>query len=249
VPSLRPLQLAFIATVVLILVVSVAYLPLVFFKNESDGWSYSRGVDRISFPGGAIVVRQNSQSSTDKGYITISIEAKVDSEENLNSYVKTRTNALNSLLDSIAPNSTIEAVITFADPVSPQTFVSLVQNSIEKPGEYAIVLTDEANSSSSSDVLWFPRPQEAADFAQNLTSTLEGFRLKGIISFECYIKANAAKSLLSDQKVLLIDLLEDPQILGIKQDYESNGFYVQSERPFFKEMWAQYTQLNNNFLK
>jgi hypothetical protein len=247
VPSLRSLQLAFIATIGLILVVSIAYLPLVFFKNESDGWSYSREVDRISFPGGAIVVRQNSQSPTDKGYITISIEAKVDSEKNLNSYVKTRTNALNSLLDSIDPNSTIEAVITFVDPVSPQTFVSLVQNSIEKPGEYAIVLTDDANGLSSSNVRWFPRPQEA-DFAQNLTSTLEGFKLKGIISFECYIKANAAKSLLSDQKVLLIDLLEDPQVLGIKQDYESNGFYAQSERPFFKEMWAQYTQLNNNFV-
>jgi len=210
--------------------------------NESDGWSYSREVDRVSFPGGAIVVRQNSQSSSDKGYITISVEANLDSEENLNAFVKSRTSALNSLLDSVAPNTAIETIITFIDPISPEDFVSIVQNSIEKPGEYAIVLTNETTGTSSSEIPWSTRPQEAG-FAQNLTSTFEGFKLEGIIAFECYIRADAARNLLSNPKVLLIDPFEDPQILGIKQSYESRGFYVQTERAFFKEMWKQYVTL------
>ena len=229
-----------IATIVVLAIV-LAFLSLTFLlKNNGDGWSYSREVDRISFPGGAILVRENSKSPSDKGYITISMEANLTSEENLAAYVESRTRALNSLLATVSSNATIEAVITFKDPISTEDFAILCENSIEKPGEYAVVSTDETTNTRSSEVLWFPRPQEV-DFAQNLTSTFEGFKLEGIIAFECYIEADAARSLLSDQKVLLVDPLEDPQVIGIKQNYESNGFYVQLERPFSKEMWKQYS--------
>ena len=117
-----------------------------------------------------------------------------------------------------------------------------MRNSVEKLGEYAIILTNEVTNKKSTDVLWFPRPHEAG-FIQNLTSINEGSRLEGIIAFECYIKAEAARSLQFDPKVLLVDPLEDPNMLEIKKGYESKGFYVQLERPFFEEMWEQYAQM------
>ena len=61
--------------------------------------------------------------------------------------------------------------------------------------------------------------------------------------FGCYIKAEAARILQSDPKVLLIDPLEDQQVLEVKKSYESKGFYVQLEKPFFEEMWEQYAQM------
>ena len=112
--------------------------------------------------------------------------------------------------------------------------------SVEKLGEYAIILTDETSGIQSTEVVWFPRPQEAG-FLQNITSDKEDSNLVGIIAFECYIKAETARTLQSDPKVLLIDPLEDPTLLQIKNGYESKGFYVKLERPFFKEMWTQYT--------
>ena len=118
----------------------------------------------------------------------------------------------------------------------------MCETSVEKLGEYAIILTDEKTGIQSTEVVWFPRPQEAS-FIQNLTSIKEGAKLEGIIAFECYIKAEGARSLQSDTKMLLIDPLEDQQMLEVKKGYESKGFYVQLERPFFKEMWEQYAQL------
>ena len=216
-------------------------LPLL-LRSETDGWPYSREVDRINFPGGAIIVHENSQSPTDKAYITISIQANIFSEENLAAYVESRTNALNNLLETVSDNTTIEAIITFKEPVSPQNFAVLCENSIEKPGEYAITLINENTSTTSPAVLWFPRPQET-NFPENLTHTLEGAKLEGIIAFECYIKSAAAKSLLSDPKILLIDPFEDPQVTSIKKDYELKGFDVQVSRAFFGEMWTQYVTL------
>jgi len=240
---MRWLAVALISVLLLTLFVVIAFLPSTFFlESDGDGWQVYREVERISFPGGDIVVREIRQTPSDKGYISLSIEANLTSEENLAAYVESRTNSLNALLGSVANNSTIEAVITFKDPIGPKDFASLCETSVEKLGEYAIVLTDETTNIKSTEVLWFPRPQEA-DFIQNLTSLKEGSRLKGIIAFECYIKAATARSLQSDPKVLLIDPLEDPQMLEVKKDYESKGFYVQLERPFSKEMWQQYTQL------
>ncbi len=220
----------------------IVFLPLLFLSNDEGWWVYSREVERISFPGGDIVVRDNRQSPSVEGYISIGIEANITSHENLAAYIDSRTKALNAFLDTVTTNSTIEAVITFKDPIRPEDFASLCQTYIEKPGEYAIIVTDEATNIKSTEVLWFPRPQEAG-FIQNLTSINEGSKLEGIIAFECYIIAETARSLQSDPKVLLIDPREDLQVLEIKKDYESKGFDVQLERPFFKEMWQQYAQM------
>jgi hypothetical protein len=226
------LAVALISALLLTMFAVIAFLPSSFFLDE-DEWQVYKEVERISFPGGDIVVREIRQTPSDKGYISLSIEANLTSEGNLAAYVESRTNALNALLDSVATNSTIEAVITFKNPINPEDFASLCETSIEKIGEYAIILTNETTDIKSTEVLWFPRPQEAG-FIQNLTSIKESSRLEGIMAFECYIKAEAARSLQSDPKVLLVDPLEDPQMLKIKKDYESKGFYVQLGRPFFE---------------
>jgi hypothetical protein len=230
-------------TILIAVLVAAAFLSLPFLLyDEADGWSYTREIDRIGFPGGAIVVYENSQSPGDKAYITISVEANIASEEDLAAYVESRTKALNSLLETVAGNATIEAIITFKDPLGPEAFARLCENWIEKPGEYAVILHSEDTNTVGSEVVWFPRPLET-DFTQNLTSTFTGYELEGIIAFECYVKADAAKNLLSNQAVLLIDSLEDPQILEIKQDCRSRGFDAQVSRAFFEEMWKQYVPL------
>ena len=191
------------------LLIATAFLLLPFLWNgEADGWSYSREVDRIDFPGGAIVVYENSQSPRDKPFITIEMEANIASEVNLADYVASRTKALHSLLETVAGDATVEAIITFKNPVTSEGFADLCKNWIEKPGEYAVVLRDADTNAVNTEVLWFPRPKEP-DFTENLTSTFAVSELEGIIAFECYVKADAAKSLLSTGEVLLIDPLEE----------------------------------------
>lgn len=228
---MKRLAIVLISALLLTMFAVIAFLPSTFFLKSEDGWQAYREVDRISFPGGYIVVREIRQTPSDKGYISLRIEANLTSEENLAAYVESRTNALNAILDSVATNSTIEAVITLKDPISPEDFASLCKTSLEKLGEYAIILTNEMTNKKSTEVLWFPRPQEAG-FIQNLTSINEGSRLEGIIAFECYIKAEAARSLQSDPKVLLIDPLEDQNMLEIKKGYESKGLLCSIGKTF-----------------
>jgi hypothetical protein len=222
---------------------AIFLLANLFSNGEADGWVTSSVIEQISFPGGNIVIQENRQTPTDKGYITMHIEANITSEENLEAYVTSRTNALNTVLDAASADCLIDAVVTLKAPISPQEFTSLCENSVVKSGEYAIILTEKATGTQSSEVVWFPRSQEAG-FAQNLTSIREGSKLEGIIAFECYLEPEQARSLQSDPRVLLIDTLEDEQLLEVKERYASKGFDVQLGRlPFFEEMWTQYLKL------
>ena len=244
--SLTNKRILFPVSVLLICLLAVTiFVSSTFFFKSYDGWVSSREIERISFPGGDIIVKENRQSPSDKGYITLNIEANITSKENLEAYVDSRTTALNTLLDTAAANSTIEAIITLKAPISPQDFASLCETSIEKLGEYAIILTDEATGTQSSEVVWFPRPQEAG-FIENITSTREGSKLEGIIAFECYLQPKQAKSLQSDPRVLLVDPLEDQQLFEAKERYDSKGFDVLLDRPFFEEMWTQYVKLTRD---
>lgn len=120
-----------------------------------------------------------------------------------------------------------------------------LETSVVKLGEYAIVLTDQETGLKSSEIVWFPRPPEAG-FVQNLTSIKEGSKLDGIIAFECYLEPKGARSLQSDPEVLLVDPLEDQQMLEVKKSYESKGFDVQFDRPFFEEIWKQYAPITTH---
>ncbi|MEM3699438.1 MAG: hypothetical protein QXL57_01015 [Candidatus Bathyarchaeia archaeon] len=218
---------------------AMAFLPSIFFSNfDESEWS-PREIERISFLGGDIIVREMRYNPQEKGYISIHIEAYITSEENLMAYVNSRTNALNALLETINAESLIEAFITFKNPINPENLTSLCETSLVKLGEYAIIVTDKKAGTKCAGVLWFPRPQDS-DFIQNLTLIREGYMLEGIIAIECYIKAETIRILQSDSRTLLIDPIEDPMISEIKEKYKSMGFSVQVERPFSQEMWRQY---------
>jgi hypothetical protein len=219
--------------------VAIAFLPSILFSNfDESGWG-PREIERVSFLGGEIVVREMRYNPWEKGYISIHIEAHITSKENLTAYINSRTNALHALLETIAADSLIEAFITFKNPIKPEDLTTLYETSLVKLGEYAVIVTDEKAGTKCACVLWFPRPQDS-DFIQNLTSFREGYILEGIIAIECYIKAETVRILQSDSKILLIDPVEDPIISEIKEKYESMGFRVQVERPFSEEMWRRY---------
>jgi hypothetical protein len=224
---------------------AITFLPSIsFLKVDESGW-VPREIERTSFPGGDIVVREMRYNPFEKGYISICIEAHISSEENLIAYANSRTNALNALLDTIGGgDSLIEAVITFKNPIKPEELVSLCETSLVKLGEYAIIVTGEKTDTKGAGVLWFPRPQDPG-LMQNLTSIKEGYRLEGIIAVECYIKAETARILQFDSRILLIDPMEDPTLLEIKNKFDSKGFDVQVERPFSQEMWEQYAKLKH----
>lgn len=235
------LTAALLSALLVILVATAAFLPEFIVKNDYDDWPYFKEIERISFSGGSIIVREIRQSPTDKSYIAISIEADLGSEGNITAYVKSRTDALNELLNTVDADALIEAIITFKAPMNPEDFASLCKTTFEKVGEYAISLTNEATDERQTEIVWFPRPQET-EFVQNLTSIKQGYRLEGIVAFECYISVESTRSLQSNPRVLLIDPLEDAQMLEVKKAYESKGFYVQLERPFSEEVWKQYSQ-------
>jgi len=232
-----------IGCLLLTICAAVAFVPSILFKHvDESGW-VPKEIERISFPGYDIVVREMRYNPFEKGYISIRIEAYVASEENLTAYVNSRTNSLNALLDAIAPNALIEiAVITFKNPLKAEELTSLCETSLVKLGEYAVIVTDEKTNMNDFVILWFPRPEDP-NFAKDLTLIKESHRLEGIIAVECCIKAETAKTLKSDPRILLIDPIEDPTILEIKKKYEAAGLDVQVERSFSQEMWRQYAQL------
>ncbi|MEM3696909.1 MAG: hypothetical protein QXQ94_05310 [Candidatus Bathyarchaeia archaeon] len=219
--------------------VAMAFLPSIFFSNFDESVWSPKEIERISFLGGDIVVREMHYNPREKGYISIHIEAHITSEENLTAYVNSRTNALNALLDTLTADSLIEVFITFKNPLKPEDLKSLCETSLVKLGGYAVIVTDKKAGTKCAGVLWFPRPQDS-DFIQNLTSIREGYTLEGIVAVECYIKAKAVRILQSDLRILLIDPVEDLMIGEIKEKYKSMGFSVQVERPFSQEMWRQY---------
>jgi len=240
-----PIYISFlIGALLLTTYAAIAFLPSISFVNVDEGGWVPREIERIRFPGGDIVVREIRYNSFEKGYVSIGIQAYITSEENLAAYVNSRTNALNALLDIIPAHSLIEAVVIFEDPIEPEELVSLCETSVEKLGEYAVILTNETTGTKGVGFLWFPRPQDP-DFIQNLTSIREGYRLEGIIAIECYIKAEMAGTLQSDSKILLIDPMEDQKILEIKKKYDSMGFDVRIERSFSQEMVGQYAKLKH----
>ena len=228
-------------TLVVIYMIVLSIYPASFLKVDESGWG-PKELERISFPGGSIVVTDMRNSPFEEPYISIHIEAHINSEEDLSAYVNSRTNALNALLDSMAPDAVVEiAAIVFKDPLTPEDFVNLYKNSFVKIGEYAVIVKDEESGERGAGVLWFPRPEDS-DFVSNLTSIKDGYKLEGIIAVEGYIKAEVARSLQYDPKVLLIDVTKDPFLFELEKKYSTMGYGVQVERAFFREMWAQYVK-------
>jgi hypothetical protein len=228
--------LAVFSSVLLCGVIAAGFLlvPILLSDGESidDGWASRRVVERVGFPGGDIVVWKYSQSSRDKGYIILNVEPNIASQDDLAVYIDSRTKGLNQILEDNI--SMFEAIVTFKAPMSPEEFVRWCSGSVEKASDCAVITTD-----STSGVVFL---EGGAGNIVNVTSK-EGLNLGGVIAVECYLKPEQARNLQSDPKVLLVDPAEDPQMLQIRERYQTEGFSAQVQRPLAKEMWKQYAVL------
>lgn len=223
--------------------VAVASLPpLLFSKTDESGW-VPREIERINFPGGAIVVRHIQYGPFNKGYISIHIEAQLTSEEALSAYVDSRTNALNMLFNSISPDFMIEAAVTFKAPLEPAEFASLYEASLVKFSDYAVIVTDEETGTKGMEI--FCHQTLGTEFTENLAHIKEGYRLNGIIGVDALIKAEATRLLQSDSRVLLIDPKGDPIANEVAEKYRSMSFSVEVLGPAYIDMWGQYVRLKH----
>jgi len=223
--------------------VAVASLPsLLLSKTDESVW-VPREIERINFPGGAIVVRHIQYGPFDKGYISIHVEAQLTSEEALSLYVNSRTNALNMLFNSISLDSMMEATVTFKVPLEPAEFTSLYENSLIKFSDYAVIVTGEGTDTKGLEI--FCHQTLGTEFTENLTHIKEGYRLNGIIGVDALIKAEAARLLQFDSRVFLIDPKEDPITNGVAEKYRCMGFSVEVSGPAYIDMWGQYVRLKH----
>ncbi|XHH10394.1 MAG: hypothetical protein ACFCUE_07135 [Candidatus Bathyarchaeia archaeon] len=187
----------------------------------------------------AIVVKENRQSPSDKGYITLGIEANITSNQNLTDYINSRTIALNSLLENTT--SIFDAIVTFKAPVSQADFESWGEASVEKYGGFVAIFTDQKTGNQTSSVV-YSKPDEEG-YIPDLTKWQEGFKFEGVLAVECRLTPYQARNLLSDEKTLLIDPYEDLQTRQIEERYESTGLTAQVERTLTEEVWTHHTQM------
>jgi hypothetical protein len=214
-------------------------VPLLLSNGESidDGWGARRVIERVGFSGGDIVVWKYSQSSADKGYIILDVEANITSQDDLSAYIDSRTKGLNQLLEDT--NSTFEAIVTFKAPMSPEEFVHWCDGSVEKAGDCAVVLADGA-----SRVFFL---EGGAQGILDITDLKADSNLGGVMAVGCYLQPQQARNLQSNPKVLLVEPLEDAQMRQIIAHYQAEGFSAQVQRSLSEEMWTQYAVLEGYY--
>jgi len=230
---------------VMMLTIVVLIQPLSFFGGSSDEIEASspKELDRIGFRGGTIVVRKIQYSPVEKGYVSIRVEPSITSEENLSAYIESRTNALNKLLNSVSSDSVIQANVILKIPMKPEDFIGLYETSLIKFSDYATVLTHKTTGVKT--VEFFCHQTSGTEFTKDLMPINESFKLEGVIGAEAIIKAEEARLLQSDSRVLLIDPFGDPVVQEIADKYRSMGFYVEGPAPEFRDTVNQYTRLKH----
>jgi hypothetical protein len=221
--------------------VVASFLAAIFYLN----WGrYGTGdvavkdvLERVSFPGGDIVVWNNTVSHRDKWIVSVGIEAKITSEDSLADYIGSRTHALNVLLEDT--NSSFDAIVTFKEPLTPEKFLRWINTSVADFHSYASLWTDKNSGAHTSGVSY----TNNVTFIENLNDTKPFSNFDGVIAVECVMDPRQAKSIQSDLRVLLVDPYEDEQMLQIQRQYESAGFPVWITRDLLNEMWMQYATL------
>jgi hypothetical protein len=197
-------------------------------------------LERIGFLGGAIAVHKIQYNPFEKGYISITVEAHISSEENLSAYIDSRTNALNMLLDSVSHDSIIQAAITFRTPIEPEEFLNLSEALLLKFSDYAVIVTE---SNGLKGIELFCHQTLGTELTENMTHIGEGKTVEGIIGVDAVMKAEAVRMLQSDSRVLLIDPYGDPVSNEVAEKYRSMGFSVEGPSPAYMAMWNQVAEL------
>ena len=213
--------------------VAVILLPPVAFKSSFDeSGRVTEVVERMLFPGGAIVVYKHPVY--DPGptwYISVQIHNYITCEEDLLAYVNSRTNALNELLDFLSMNERAQVTVTFKEPLEPADFKDLYENYFAEsdgPNHSAIIVENETSGKLETIVLNAPSPDYFEEFC---TYPKEGLKTISVISLEAFVKVNVVKTLTQDPRILLIDPQECLTVRGLMKKYSLKGFKVTMDRP------------------
>lgn len=223
---------------------AVVLLPPMALKSSSDeSGKVTEVIEKVEFPGGAIVVYKHPYMYGYPRDIIISIEVHpyITSGDDLLAYVNSRTKALNDLRDSISAVENIYVSVTFKEPLGRTDFVNLWRGYLEKPLEYAIIVENETSGDLGILVLGMPSHDEP-DFMEYFTNP-KGFKLISVIGFQAIVKADVAETFEQDSRILLVDPHECLTTSRLAEKYSSKGFYVAVTGVNISEMWKQYVKV------
>lgn len=218
---------------------AIVLLPQILFPSVFRLFSYvdesgrvTEVVERMPFPGGAIVVYKHPVDYPHPTwYISIKVHNYITSEEDLLAYVNSRTNALDELLNSLSINRKVQITVTFKEPLEPSDFKNLYENYFaesEGPNHSAIIVKNETSGKLETIILSAPSPEYLEEF---MTYPKEGLKMISVISLEAFLEANVVKSVTQDPRILLIDPQEGRTVRGLEEKYSLMGFDVTVDRP------------------
>ena len=219
----------------LLLTVGVAIVllpPIAFFSNVDESGRVTEVVERVLFPGGALVVyRHPVYDPGPTWYISIKVHNYITCEEELLAYVNSRTNALNELQNILSMDRKLQVTVAFKEPLEPSDFKNLYENYFAEsdgPNHSAIIVENETSGKLETIILNAPSPDYLEEW---LIYPKEGLRMISVISFEAFLKANVVKSLKQDPRILLVDPQECLAVRGLVEKYSLTGFKVTVDRP------------------
>lgn len=216
--------------------------PMAFFSNVDESGRVTEVVERVLFPGGAIVVYKHPYmyGYPQNSIISIQVLPYITSKEDLLAFVNSRTEALNKLLDSINTNENVSVIVTFKEPLERTDFVNIWKDYLEKPMDYAVIVENKTSGDLGILILGMPSHDEP-DFMEYFTSP-KGFKLISVIGFSALVKADVAETFRQDSRILLVDPYECLTARVLAEKYSSMGFYVTVTRDI-SEMWRQYVKV------
>lgn len=235
------IALVFVACILITACVAGILLPPFMLFNFDESTGVAEILEVIDFPGGSIVVTKHSQVPGYPPHITIRVTHNVTSEEDLLTYINSRTYSLFELLNSVDHGEMLSVAVVFKAPLEPNEFTNFCRSFVEDAGEYVTILANETTGEVlGSGILKGPSPQDT-NFEETLRQVREGYNVRGVIAFTGFMKANVAGMLQSnDSRILLVDPREDLTIRGLMKKYRALRFDVMTDSPIEHDIWDAF---------
>jgi len=228
-----------IGGLLLTMLVTIVLLPQIafpsgfhLFSDIDESGRVTEVVERVLFPGGAIVVYRHPiyipQPTWDN---SIKVHNYITCEEDLLAYVNSRTNALNELLNSLSTDRKVWVTVTFKEPLEPIDFKNLYENYIAESAtldQSAIIIENETSGELETIILGAPSPEYLEEW---ITYPKQGLKMISVISLQVSLKVDVVKTLAQDPRILLVDPQECLTICGLVTKYSLMGFKVTVDRP------------------
>jgi len=228
-----------ISGLLLTVLVAIVLLPQMAFPSGFHLFSHieesgrvTEVVERVLFPGGAIVVYKHPIDIPQPTWdISIKVHNYITCEEDLLAYVNSRTNALNELLNSLSTDRKVWVTVTFKEPLEPSEFKNLYENYLAESDRLdlsAIIVENETSGELETIILGAPSPDYLEEW---ITYPKQDLKMINVISLQVSLKADAAKTLAQDPRILLVDPQECLTVRGLVAKYSLIGFKVTVDRP------------------